>query len=145
MRSSTATLGLLGLLYSRLACAFSLVWNENAFGSTTASAAIEAAGYGSAVDHPGLVLTAPELAENGAVVPIEVESRIPGTQSIALFVDANPNPMVAEFVFTADTPPYVSTRIKMASTSLVRVLAKTSSGVWQASQPVKVTLGGCGG
>lgn len=137
--------GAMALFQSALARAYLLVWNESAFSSATSGEAVKLAGYDHGVDHPGLILTAPELAENGSVVPLEIESRIPGTQSIAIFVDANPNPMVAEFVFLGDTPAYVSTRIKMASTSLVRVLAKTPSGIWQAAQPVKVTLGGCGG
>jgi sulfur-oxidizing protein SoxY len=137
--------GAWALARSQAARAYALIWNESAFAAITAGEGMKIAGYENALDHPGLILTAPELAENGAVVPLEIESRIAGTQRIAIFVDANPNPMVAEFLFLGDTPAYVSTRIKMASTSLVRVLAKTPSGVWQAAQPVKVTLGGCGG
>jgi sulfur-oxidizing protein SoxY len=147
LRSSIVSLlGLAVWAQASLARAFTLLWNEKAFASPTVGEALKASGYEGAVDHPpGLVLTLPELAENGAVVPIEIESHLPGTERIAIYVDNNPNPMVAEFLFMGDTPAYISTRIKMASTSLVRVMAKTPSGIWQATQPVKVTLGGCGG
>lgn len=120
-------------------------WNTNAFTAKTISDAMKAAGYEGAVESKDIEIKAPEIAENGSVVPVEVTSKIPGTTSIALFVEKNPTPMVASFELMAGADAYISTRIKMGQTSLVRVVVKAGGKTYNATKEVKVTIGGCGG
>lgn len=92
----------------------------------------------------GVDITAPEIAENGNTVPVEVEAE--GAVSIAVFADGNPNPGVATFHFGKLAAPRASTRIRLAQTQNVIVVAKLSDGGFaRASRSVKVTIGGCGG
>jgi sulfur-oxidizing protein SoxY len=132
-----------GLLKSGEALA--AAWNTNAFGAKTISDAMSAAGFTSAVESKDIEIKAPEIAENGSVVPVEVTSKIPGTTSMAIFVEKNPTPMVASFDFLAGAEPYISTRIKMGQTSLVRVSVKAGGKTYSTTKEVKVTIGGCGG
>ena len=132
-----------GLLKSGEALA--AAWNTNAFGAKTISDAMSAAGFTGAVESKDIEIKAPEIAENGSVVPVEVTSKIPGTTSMAIFVEKNPTPMVASFEFLAGAEPYISTRIKMGQTSLVRVSVKAGGKTYNATKEVKVTIGGCGG
>ena len=90
-------------------------------------------------------ITAPDIAENGAVVPVSVVSAIPGTQSIAILIEKNPNMLAAVFDLPDGTDPSVTTRIKMAQTSNVYALVKADGKYHVASKEIKVTLGGCGG
>ena len=90
-------------------------------------------------------LRTPDIAENGAVVPVTVSTDLADAQSISLIVDANPNPLSASFELTPDAVAEVSFRVKMGKSSTVRALVKTSDRVYMASREVKVTIGGCGG
>ena len=102
-------------------------------------------GAASAQESKDIQIKAPDIAENGAVVPVEVISRIPNTQSIAIVAEKNPFPLVASFAFAAGAEGYASTRIKLGQTSNVRALVKTADGkFYAASKEVKVTIGGCG-
>jgi sulfur-oxidizing protein SoxY len=125
--------------------ALAAAWNSSAFAAKNISDAMSAAGFGGAAESKDIVIKAPEIAENGSVVPVEVTSSIPGTTSMAIFVEKNPTPMVASFEFMAGTEAYVSTRIKMGQTSLVRVAVKAGGKTYMQSKEVKVTIGGCGG
>ncbi len=92
-----------------------------------------------------VLINAPEIAENGAVVPIGVTSQVAGTEKIAILVEKNPNPLSARITLPAGTEPTVNTRVKMAGTSNVHALV-LAGGKWHvASKEIKVTLGGCGG
>jgi sulfur-oxidizing protein SoxY len=124
---------------------FAATWNKLAFSSNNMSDALKNANYGGAVESKDIVLKAPDIAENGAVVPIEVTSNIPGTTSIALFVEKNQYPMVADFELPSGTEPYISTRIKMSQTSNVRVAVRAGGKNYTQVKEVKVTIGGCGG
>ena len=132
-----------GLLKSGEALA--AAWNTNAFTAKNISDAMTASGFTGAVESKDIEIKAPEIAENGAVVPVEVTSKIAGTTSIAVYVEKNPTPMVASFELMAGAEPYISTRIKMGQTSLVRVAVKAGGKTYMASKEVKVTIGGCGG
>ncbi len=125
--------------------AFAAAWNKDAFAAKTISDAQSAAGFAGASESKDIVIKAPEIAENGAVVPVEVTSNIAGTTSMAIFVEKNPTPMVGSFEFMNGAESYVSTRIKMGQTSLVRVAVKAGGKTYMASKEVKVTIGGCGG
>jgi sulfur-oxidizing protein SoxY len=87
----------------------------------------------------------PEIAENGAVVPVGVASKLPKTEAIAILVEKNPNMLAAVFDIPAGTEPSINTRIKMAQTSNVYALVKADGRFYVAAKEIKVTLGGCGG
>lgn len=90
-------------------------------------------------------MDAPEIAENGAVVPISVTTTLPDVTSIAFLVSENPNVLIAKYTIPAGTMPSVANRIKMAKTSKVTVLVEAGGKLYSASKEVKVTVGGCGG
>lgn len=124
---------------------FAATWNSLAFTAKDPADAIKNAGYGGAAESSDIEIKAPDIAENGAVVPVSATSKIPGTTSMAFFVDKNPAPMIANFEFSNGAEPYISTRIKMAKTSFVRVAVKANGKNYISSREVKVTIGGCGG
>ena len=116
-----------------------------AFLSTAMADALKALGAEGAKPSTDIAIKAPDIAENGAVVPIEVESRIAGTRSIAVLVEKNPHVMSAQFTIPEGTDAFVGMRAKVAESSNVHVVVKTDGGAFTASRLVKVTLGGCGG
>jgi sulfur-oxidizing protein SoxY len=120
-------------------------WNKAAFDAKALADAMKSIGAVSVTDSDQIQLKAPEIAENGAIVPVEISSRIPATQTIYIIADKNPQPMVAIFEIAAGMEPFISTRIKMSETSKVRVLVKAGGKFYAATQEVKVTIGGCGG
>lgn len=120
-------------------------WNKAAFDAKALPDAIKGIGAGGIAESDKIELKAPEIAENGAIVPVEVTSRIPGTQSIWIIADKNPQPLVAEFDFTEAMEPFISTRIKMGESSKVRVIVKAAGKFYETTRDVKVTIGGCGG
>ena len=124
--------------------ALSAVTGLPAFASK-ADEAIAALTGGADLGEGAITLTAPEIAENGNTVPIEVAA--PGAKSITLFADGNPVPAVATFAFGALSPTRsASTRIRLATTQNVVAIAQMEDGSFQrASANVKVTIGGCGG
>ncbi len=120
-------------------------WNRAAFGAKDLPGALHAAGMDAAAESADLVLKAPDVAEDGAAVPIEVISNLPGTQEISIFVDDNPFPLAASFRFSNGAEPRISARLKMAETSNVRVVARAADGKFYSTVgEVKVTIGGCG-
>jgi sulfur-oxidizing protein SoxY len=132
-----------GLLKPMAAIAAS--WNQEAFASKKADDALKSIGAAGAQASDAIVIEAPHIAENGAVVPVEVTSRIPGTTSIAVLVEKNPYPLVAKFDFTPDALPFVRVNTKMGETSNVRVVATAGGKHYTAVKEIKVTIGGCGG
>jgi len=121
-------------------------WNKSAFESKTVADALRNLKVASPADTKDIVIRAPDIAENGAVVPIEIQSNIPGTKSIVVLIEKNPFPYAASFDFAQGALPYVALRVKMGETSNVRVVAATADGKFHAAvKEVKVTIGGCGG
>jgi sulfur-oxidizing protein SoxY len=116
-----------------------------AFETRSLQDTIKALGGTAAAESSGITITAPDIAENGAVVPVAVASAIPGTESISILVEKNPNMLAATFMFPAGTDPSVGTRVKMGQTSNVLALVKADGKFFVASKEIKVTLGGCGG
>jgi sulfur-oxidizing protein SoxY len=125
--------------------AIAAAWNSLAFTTKDLNEAMKNAGYDGATESSDIVIKAPEIAENGAVVPVSATSNIAGTTSMAIFIDKNPAPMIADFQFMNGAEPFIATRVKMAKTSLVRVTVKAGGKNYIASREVKVTIGGCGG
>jgi sulfur-oxidizing protein SoxY len=92
----------------------------------------------------GIVLTIPDVVENGAFVPVTISSSLPRTQEISLVVESNPYPLVAQFTIAEDTEAFVSTRIKMAASGRVYALIKADDKVYSSFKQTSVTIGGCG-
>ena len=121
-------------------------WPAKAFASDGASGAMnELFGTDQATPSSAISLDAPEIAENGAVVPITVETSLENVQSVSIVVEKNPRPLAISFDIPPGTQPNVACRIKMGQTSPVTAVVKTDSGLFSASKEVKVTIGGCGG
>ena len=100
---------------------------------------------GTAADSAELSISSPDIAENGAVVPISVTSKLPKTQEIYILVEKNPQPLTATFTLPEGTEPFVSTRVKMGQSTNVFAVVKADGKLYSTSKETKVTLGGCGG
>ena len=121
-------------------------WNAAAFDTKSMDDTMKALGGGTPVPSKAITFVqTPDIAENGAVVPVGITSTIPNTQSIAILIEKNPNMLAAVFDIPAGTDPSISTRVKMAQTSNIVALVKADGKYYYAAKEVKVTLGGCGG
>lgn len=120
-------------------------WNAAAFDAKSVGDALKAINAAGAAANEGIVIDAPQIAENGAVVPIEVTSNIPGTTAISVLIEKNPFPLAARFDFKEGAVPYVKINAKIGETSNVRVIAEAGGRSFSAMKEVKVTIGGCGG
>ena len=124
---------------------YALAFNTAAFEAKSLNDAIKALGGGAPAESSSVTLTAPDIAENGAVVPVEITSGIAGTTAIALIAEKNATPLVADFDLSGGTQGFVSTRIKMGQTALIRAVVTAGGKSYTAAKEVKVTIGGCGG
>ena len=120
-------------------------WNKAAFDGKTLADAYKAMGVEGAKESGEVQLLASDIAENGAVVPLQAVSKLPNTTQIAFFVEKNPNMLAATFDIGPDMVADVTTRIKMGQTSNVIALVKADGKFYTATKEIKVTLGGCGG
>ena len=121
-------------------------WPKAAFEATDVNAALTGVvGGTSLADSGDIKLKAPDIAENGAVVPITVTSKIAGSETISILVPKNNTPLAASFNMGSGAEGFVSTRIKMGKTSDVVVVVKAGGKLYTAKKEVKVTIGGCGG
>ena len=121
-------------------------WSKDAFQAKEQTAAMNAL-FDSAVPEESaeVTLKAPDIAENGAVVPVTVVSTLPGVESMSIFIEGNPSPLAAEFIIPAGTKADVSTRVRMGKTTKVTAVVKANGKLYSAAKEVKVTIGGCGG
>ncbi|MEO5702865.1 MAG: thiosulfate oxidation carrier protein SoxY [Gammaproteobacteria bacterium] len=135
-----ASLGLLAPIRALAA------WPATAFDAKKVDTALNTLfGNSNLIDRSAdITLTAPDLAENGAVVPVTVQSTLEGIESITLLVDKNPNALVARFNLAKNAQPYIKTNIKMAETSNLIAVLKAGDRLYSTSIKVKVTLNGCG-
>jgi sulfur-oxidizing protein SoxY len=120
-------------------------WNKNAFDAKTLNDVVKAMGGSTAEKSSDIAITAPDIAENGAVVPIAVASKLANVESIAILVEKNPSALAASFDIPAGTEANVGTRVKMGQSSNVHAVVKAGGKYFVATKEVKVTLGGCGG
>jgi len=120
-------------------------WNKGAFEAKSTLDAMRALGVANAEDSKAIDIRAPEIAENGAVVPIDITSNIPGTTAILVFIEKNPFPYTGTFDFSQGAVPYVHLRVKMGESSPVRVVVAAGGKYYTTAKEVKVTIGGCGG
>jgi sulfur-oxidizing protein SoxY len=119
--------------------------NKSAFEAKTMEEALDSLGVNIPYTSEAIHLTVPEIAENGAVVPVTVVSALANTERIHILVEKNPNVLAANFVFPEGTESFVTTRVKMKETSLVIALVKADGKFYRVQKEVKVTAGGCGG
>lgn len=120
---------------------------DAAFAATDLNATFAALGQ-MPIESAGIIFTTPDIAENGAVVPIKIEvdeAVLPGVSRLYVMVEKNPNPMAAMFSVVEDSKPYIETRVKVAQTCKLYAVAENEEGFFMASKETKVTLGGCGG
>jgi len=120
-------------------------WNKTAFDAKSMADTLKALGAGAPVDSKDVQVTGPDIAENGAVVPVGVSSTLPNITMVAILVEKNPNALAATFVLPEGTEANVQTRIKMGQTSNIYALVKSDGKFFMATKEIKVTLGGCGG
>jgi sulfur-oxidizing protein SoxY len=121
-------------------------WPKQAFEADNLDAALKALFEGEAAEESDVItLKAPDIAENGAVVPVSVQTELHNVESISILVENNPSPLAASFELTPEAVADVSTRIKMGKTSSVIAMVKADGKLFMTKKEVKVTIGGCGG
>ena len=131
-----------GIVVPRMALAN---WDKVAFEAKTMDEALKALGADTAGSSGDVQIIASDIAENGAVVPVQAVSKLANTERIAILVEKNPSMLAAAFDIGPDTIPDVTARIKMGQTSNVHVVVKADGKFYTAAKEIKVTLGGCGG
>ena len=121
-------------------------WPEASFKAKSVDEALaDLLGGSDAVESGDITIKAPDIAENGAVVPVTVSTSMSKVESITIIVEANGTPLSASFNLAANTVPEISTRLKMGKTSNVVAMIKADGKLYKAAKQVKVTIGGCGG
>lgn len=145
LKQSAAVAGLLAATGLFPGTAFA-AWNKAAFETKSIADAVKAYGGGVPSESKDVTLTAPDIAENGAVVPFAVATTLPNVKHMLILVEKNPSALVAKFDVSDAVEPNFSTRAKMGQSSDVYAVAITADGkAFYAKKEVKVTLGGCGG
>jgi sulfur-oxidizing protein SoxY len=144
LRQSAVVAGLLAAtgLFPR----YALAWNNAAFEAKNIADVMKAFGASAPTESKDVTLTGPDIAENGAVVPLAVATTLPNVKHMLVLVEKNPSLLVAKFDVTPSIDANFATRAKMGQSSDVYAVAITSDGkALFAKKEVKVTLGGCGG
>lgn len=146
---SSATAGAFGIAVSAgliTPRAVLAAWPKAAFDASDMNVAIKGAlGSSDMTESNDITLKAPEIAENGAVVPVTVTTKIANAESISLLIPKNPTPLTATFKMGGSAEGFVSTRVKMSKTSDVVAVVKAGGKLYSKTLTVKVTIGGCGG
>ncbi len=124
--------------------AFAAAWNSSAFQATQMQEALAGLGVNRLNASSLITVVAPDKAENGAVVQIEITSNIPNTESISILVDKNPTSLIAHYKFSQGAVLFVVTRIKMAETSDVQAVIKAGNQYFVGKKRVEVLENGCG-
>ncbi|MFA7293348.1 MAG: thiosulfate oxidation carrier protein SoxY [Rhodocyclaceae bacterium] len=149
LRSTGASSALMALAATGILRPGSVIaaeWPRTPFTATSFNDALKAHGSSASSESRDIVFSAPDIAENGAQVVVEITSNIASTQSISVFVEKNRMPLAASFSFANGALPQVRVPLKMGESSRVRTVVKTTDGkLWHAQREIKVTLGGCGG
>lgn len=120
-------------------------WNKAAFDAKSMADTLKALGISAPADSKDVQVTGPDIAENGAVVPVGVASSLPNVTMVAILIEKNPNALAASFTLPEGTEANVQTRVKMGQTSNIYALVKSDGKFFMATKEIKVTLGGCGG
>jgi sulfur-oxidizing protein SoxY len=136
-----ATLVSLGLITQSQAQA---AVDRASFSVKTLDDALKAIG-GTPANSDQVTVVSPDIAENGAVVPVGITSKLPNTTDLYIIIEKNPTPFAASFMIPTGTLPEVQTRVKMGQSTNVVAVVKADGKLFSATKETKVTLGGCGG
>ena len=131
-------------LAERLNQTWNKAWNKTAFEATKLDVATKGLNVSAETPSKGIEIVAPDRAENGAVVQVEITSNIANTESVTVLVEHNPTPLIGTFSFSNGALPFVITRIKMAEDSDLKVIVKADGKFFTASKKVVVLENGCG-
>ncbi len=123
--------------------AVAAIWNKAAFDATKLEEATKNLGINAEIPSKDIEIIAPDRAENGAIVQIEVTSRISNTEAIAVFVEKNPTALIGNFMFSNGALPQIVTRIKMAETSDIKIIVKVGNQYYSNAKNVVVLESGC--
>lgn len=143
MQRRNFLLGLLSAIVLAPINAIAAIWNKAAFEAVKLEDASKILDVSGETISQQIQITAPDRAENGAIVQVEVKSNIANTEAIAILVEKNPTPLIANFMFSNGAEPFVVTRIKMAETSDIKVVVKAGDQYFTNSRNVVVLEGGC--
>jgi sulfur-oxidizing protein SoxY len=124
--------------------AFAAIWNSSAFEAVKLDEVTNHLNVEVEIVSQDIIIMAPDQAENGAIVQVEVTSNIANTESMAILVENNPTPLIAHFTFTNGAESYIVTRIKMAETSDIKILVKAGDQYFSNTKNVIVLENGCG-
>lgn len=144
MRRREFLLGVAAFIAMLPAKVLAALWNKAAFESVQLKEASRHLSIDEELPSVDIQIVAPDRAENGAIVQVEVKSNIANTEAIAIFVEKNPTPLIANFMFSNGAEPFVVTRIKMAETSDIKVVVKAGSQYFTNAKNVVVLENGCG-
>lgn len=144
MQRRSFLFGLFSLIILMPINALAAIWNKTAFETNKLNEATKNLDIHDEIISPDIQITAPDRAENGAIVQVEIKSNIADTESIVILVEKNPTPLIAHFKFSNGAEPFVITRIKMAETSDIKVVVKSGNQYFTTSKNVVVLENGCG-
>lgn len=144
MQRRNFLLGLFSLIVLSPVNALAALWNKAAFEATKLDTASRGLNIQHEVLSQEIQIIAPDRAENGAIVQVEIRSNIVNTESIAILVENNPTPLIAHFKFSHGAEPFVVTRIKMAETSDIKAVVKVGNQYFSNTKNVVVLENGCG-
>jgi sulfur-oxidizing protein SoxY len=144
MQRRSFLLGMLTMIALAPIKVWAALWNRPAFEAVKIKDATQYLNVSEEIPSDDIVIVAPERAENGAVVQIEIRSNIQNTEAIAIFVENNPTPLIANFMFGDGADPFVVTRIKMAETSDLKIVVKAGSQYFTNAKNITVLENGCG-
>ena len=144
MQRRDFVLSLLSLIVLLPIKALAAVWNKAAFETVKINEATKSLAINNEISSTAIEIIAPDRAENGAIVQVEIKSNIANTESITILVEHNPTPLIATFMFSNGAEPYVITRIKMAETSDIKVVVKVGDQYFSNAKNVVVLENGCG-
>jgi len=132
-----------GLLTPRAVLA---AWPKDAFEAKSVDAAVtDLFGSSQLTGSDKIKIKVPDIAENGSVVPVSVETDMDGVESISILAEKNASPLTSSYTLGAGTEPFIATRIKLGATSSVIAVVKAGGKLYSTGKEVKVTIGGCGG
>jgi len=144
--AAVASLMMAAGLLPQVAAAQTAAFNTAAFDAKNMADLLKALGTSAPSESKDVTIQGPDIAENGAVVPLGAATTLPGVKRMLLLVEKNPSMLSAMFDFTDAVEPTISTRVKMGQTSNVVAVAMMNDGRnLFAQKEIKVTLGGCGG
>jgi sulfur-oxidizing protein SoxY len=144
--AAVASLMLASGVLGPVARAAGMAAGKGAFEAKSVAEAFKALGYDMPIDSPDITITAPDIAENGAVVPVAAATTLPGVKQMLFLVEKNPAVLAAVFNVSPDVDANIATRVKMGqSSNVLAVVVTNDNKVFYAQKDIKVTLGGCGG